>query len=111
MLMSTRDSFRRGIRYWYGGQDNRPLADIIFNYIGRGKLNHVITFSEFVSFTLDFTLSNSFHNSMVFNMISDRKAAFTILDLLRTFVSTPKGCSFSSELILILEYYVEKTLR
>ena len=111
MLMSTRASFRRGIRYWYGGRDNQPLADIIFNYIGRGIVNHVITLSEFVSFTLDLTLSNSFHNSIVFNMISDRKVAFTILDLLRAFVSTPKGCTFSTELILILEYYVEKTLR
>lgn len=111
MLMSTRDSFRRGITYWYGGQDNQPLADFIFNYIGKGKLNHIITFSEFVSFTLDFTLSKQFHNSIVFNMISDRKAAFTILDLLRTFVSTPKGSYFSKEIIQILEYYVEKTLR
>lgn len=57
MLMSSRDSFRRGITYWYGGQNNQPLADIIFNYIGKGKLNHIITFSEFISFTLDFTLS------------------------------------------------------
>lgn len=43
-------------------------------------------------------------------MISDRKEAFTILDLLRTFVSTPKGSKFANELIVILEYYVEKTL-
>ena len=56
MIYATRESFGDGIKHWYG-KDNTSLADIIFNYLGRGKINHKIRFSEFINFTMDFTLS------------------------------------------------------
>lgn len=43
-------------------------------------------------------------------MISDNKKVLSILNLLRTFVSSPKGSEFATELVAVLDYYVQKTL-
>ena len=47
---------------------------------------------------------------MVFSMVSDNQKVLSILNLLRTFVSSPKGSEFANELVIILDYYVQKTL-
>ena len=47
---------------------------------------------------------------MVFSMVADNQKVLRILSLLRTFVSSPKGSEFANELVLVLDYYVQKTL-
>jgi len=47
---------------------------------------------------------------MVFSMVSDNQKVLSILNLLRTFVSSPKGSEFANELVIVLDYYVQKTL-
>ena len=34
----------------YGGKENLPLAQLIFNYFSKGAVNHEIKFSEFIYF-------------------------------------------------------------
>jgi hypothetical protein len=44
---------------------------MIYNYLGKGKNNHKITFSEFAAFAREFQLSKNNHQLIVFKMISD----------------------------------------
>jgi len=44
-------------------------------------------------------------------MISDNCHLIGILPLLRTFVNAPKGSKFAMELLIILDYYIEKSLK
>ena len=53
-LRADLKSFNKGIKYWYGGMSNKPLCYLIYNYIGKGSLNHHITFSEFLNFVKNF---------------------------------------------------------
>ena len=104
-------SFNKGIQKCYGGKENKALAELMYNYLGQGKKNHQITFSEFVALSCEFLLSPKNHNVVIFNMVSDREPTIRVLNLLRTFVSVPKGSPFADELSKILDFYVAKTLR
>ena len=50
-LRADMKSFHEGVTYLYGGVENIHMSNRIFNYISKGKVNHRITFSEFVYFT------------------------------------------------------------
>ena len=61
--MSDYKSFNNGIKTWYGGKENPTLSFIIYNYLGKGKINHKITFSEFFDFMMEFhKLAKKSHN-------------------------------------------------
>ncbi len=56
-LRADQQSFQKGIQYWYNGKKNKAFADIVFYYLSKGKLNHLITFSEFIYFIREIQLS------------------------------------------------------
>ena len=47
-------SFSKGLQYYYGGVEVKPLAEMLYNYLGKGNTNHLVTFSEFISFIREF---------------------------------------------------------
>lgn len=112
-LRADAASFKEGLQYWYGGRENGPLADLLFNYLSKGMKNHLLTFSEFIGFCRDFMLSTANHQAVIFQIISDGNpdGLLKILTLLRVFVTSPKGSPFANELMSILSFYVDKSLR
>ena len=107
-LRADLKSFSRGIKKIYGGKENNPLAELIFNYLGKGLRNHLITFSEFLNFVREFQLEKANQQVIVFRMISDRKKELTITCLTRNLVSTPRGSAFANELKAIMKFYSER---
>ena len=89
------------------------MADLLYNYLSKGMTNHLLTFSEFIGFCRDFTLSPANHRAVLFKIISDcdPDGLLKILTLLRVFVTSPKGSPFANEIMSILSFYVAKTLR
>lgn len=49
-LRANYDSLYLGVKTLYGGIPNEPLTRLLYNYFGKGYLNHLITLSEFVVF-------------------------------------------------------------
>ena len=49
MLRADFKSFSQGIEFWYG-RPNEALSKLLYNYFGFGKVNHTITFSQFIIF-------------------------------------------------------------
>jgi len=60
-LRANLASLNKGVQYWCGGQENKCLAYLIFNYISKGCLNHDITCSEFVNFASIFKCLSNDH--------------------------------------------------
>ena len=83
LLRADRASFRRGIKYWYNGKDNEFVANLIYFYIGKQKVNHLITLSEYLKFINELTLSEYHQNFLVFKMISDNQLELKINILLK----------------------------
>ena len=101
-----------GIKRWYGGKDNSILASIIYNYLGKGKINHKISFVEFFEFIIDFYKPiKKNHNYVVFNLIAGGSKTIKILQLLKIFTKTPQGSPFGEELALIVDYYIQKSIK
>ena len=48
LLRADQKSFALGIKFWYNGIENKPLANILYNFLGKGFHNHRITFSQFI---------------------------------------------------------------
>lgn len=109
-LRANVQSINSGLKRWYGGRENLPLAYLLHTYIGRGKLNHQITFSEFIFLIRDLSLSRTHVNLLVFQMITEGQRELSVLQLLRQYVCTPKGCVFARELYKLIEYYMQKYL-
>ena len=59
LLRANKDSFRKGLQYWYNGRDNAAVAQLLFSYLGKQKVNHIIKFSEFIYFIQELQLSES----------------------------------------------------
>lgn len=57
LLKADKKSFRKGIQYWYNGKDNPSMHILLYSYLGKYKQNHKITFSEFLNFCQEMTLS------------------------------------------------------
>ena len=104
-------SLNKGLQYWCGGHLNKPLAYLIYSYIGKGTMNHQISFSEFLNFVRNFQLSKEHQNVVVFHMISDMQPILTVQNMLRIFVNVPKNSPFALELRDLIRYYTLKSLR
>lgn len=110
MLRATLDSLSKGLKRWYGGRENLPLAHFLFNYIGKGKVNHQITFSEFVSLVRDLSLAKVHVNLLIYKAVTEGQPELTLLQLLRQYVCTPKGSRFAKELNKLINHYMRKYL-
>jgi hypothetical protein len=55
MLKMSLKSLKKGLKYWYYGQKNDLMADLIFNFIGNGCQNYFVKFSEFLEFCWHFS--------------------------------------------------------
>ena len=53
--IATLESLTEGIKIWFDGRDNFPLASMIFMYLGRGFKNHKVTLTEFIHFLRELT--------------------------------------------------------
>ena len=53
-LRADLKSLSKGIKKIYGEKENNALAELIFNYLGKGLKNHLITLSEFLGFVREF---------------------------------------------------------
>ena len=40
LMRANYESFSEGIKFWYNGIENKALADIIYNSLGKGLVNH-----------------------------------------------------------------------
>lgn len=110
LLRANKDSFRKGIQYWYNGKDNPAVANLLFSYLGKQKVNHLITFSEFIYFVHELQLSESHQNLLVFKMLSENRTELKVQILLKQFVSAEPGSPLANEISLILDSYLSKTL-
>ena len=63
-------SINKGLRRWYGGKDNLALAYLLYNFIAKGKYNHQVTFSEFISVNRDISLVKIHVKLFIFNVIT-----------------------------------------
>ena len=72
-------SINQGLKKWYGGQDNMPVAHILFNYMGKGKVNHIVTFSEFIIVIRDLGLSKIHTNLFIFNLITEGRKELQLI--------------------------------
>ena len=70
-LRADSKSFAKGIKYWYGGQENPAMAYFIYEFLSKGQFNHVITFSEFLRFCRTFQLAKDHQNRVVYQMITE----------------------------------------
>ena len=82
-----------------------PLAYILFNYISRGKVNHIVTFSEFLRVINILQGDKTATNWFVFRLITENNRDLSLLQLLRQYVCTPKGSLFAKELLSVIDYY------
>ena len=57
LLRASKDSLAKGICKLYDGLPNESLCTLLYNFFGKGTVNHLITFSEFVRFINDLHLS------------------------------------------------------
>ena len=72
IITADYQSLAAGIQKWYGGKANPTLSFIIYNYLGKGKINHKITFPEFFEFITDFLKPvKKNHNYIIFNLITN----------------------------------------
>ena len=110
LLRANRESFRKGIQYWYNGRDNPAVAQLLYSYLGKQKVNHLIKFSEFIYFIQELKLSEAHQNLLVFKMLSENRTELKIQILLKQFVSTEQGSKLASEISIILDSYLSKTL-
>lgn len=99
-------SFHEGVTYLYGGVENYHMSNRLFNYIAKGKVNHRITFSEFVYFARELQLSEVHQNLLVFKILAGGKTEYTVHDLLRQFVMTQKCSDFAQECWGLIETYI-----
>jgi len=104
------DSLSRGLKWCYDGYENPALAYFIYEHLGNGNANHIITFSEFLYFASDFTLSKEHQNLVIFYMLTERQKILTVQSLLRSFVNIPQYSDFAVEIRDMLAFYTEKTL-
>jgi len=95
---------------WYGGRENKPLAQIIFSYLGKGKVNHRVTFSEFITVIRELHLAKTHVNLFIFKLIAEGRPQLTILQLLRQFVCTPKDSPFALELHQLIRHHLDTHL-
>lgn len=65
-LRANYESLNEGIKKLYGGIENEFLSRLLYNYFGKGNINHLITLSEFVVFIHELQLSTKHINSFVF---------------------------------------------
>lgn len=70
----------------YGGRSNNVLSDMIFDYIGHGRRNHIVTFSEFMYFVRELQLRRQHQMQLIFKMITDRSQKLNILQLLKKYL-------------------------
>lgn len=56
-----------------------PIAYFLFNFIGKGKLNHIVKFSEFIAVIRDLQLAKIHVNLFIFNIITEGKKELSIL--------------------------------
>jgi len=56
-----------------------PVAYILFNFMGKGLANHLVTFSEFIPVIRDLSLAKVHINLFVFNLITEGKKELTLL--------------------------------
>ena len=60
-----------------------PLAYILFNFMGKGKVNHIVTFSEFIQVIRDLSLAKLHVNLFTFNLITEGQKELLLIQLLR----------------------------
>lgn len=109
-LRADLNSLKEGMKWWYGGKPNDLMAELIFNYIGKGKVNHLITFNEFLYFVREVQLSRMHQNVIIFHFVSDNQPTIRLQNLLRIFVMSPQNSAFANELKIILDFYRDKIL-
>ena len=106
LLRADFRSFNEGLKYWYDGCENRPLARLIFMYLSKNKENHLITFSEFIYFIRQLTLAEGHINLMIFKFLTEGGPNLEILQIVRHYVSTPKNSAFADELSKLMRHYI-----
>jgi len=77
-LRADFESFRKGITRWYGNRENLPLTELLYNFFGKGKVNHLVTFSEFLGLVRDLKLQKH-ENLLIFRLLSERRSEMDIL--------------------------------
>ena len=110
MMRANLESIELGMKELYGGKENKPMANIIYNYLGKGKINHLVTFSEFIYFCRELQLKKEHQNLLIFKMISNNEKELSVQMLLRQFVNSQSGSPFANEIQLILDTYIDRTL-
>lgn len=71
LLRADFKSFNEGVGFWFDNVENKPLTQLIHLYIGRGKVNHIITFSEFIYFIRELQLRKQHRNLVIFKFLSE----------------------------------------
>lgn len=103
-LRADLQSLNRGLKYWYAGRSNPLLAKLLYDYFGKGKENHLITFSQFMYFLRDLKLHQYNQNMVVFRLLSEGKQMLFSHDLLRYYTQHPKNSPFHNEITKLLEH-------
>jgi hypothetical protein len=113
LLRADFESFNKGITFWYNKKENLPLANLIYNYFGKGRLNHLVTFSEFIVFIREIQVqvkTSGNANIMIFRMLSEHNNELDILKIVRNYVTTPKDSPFSLEIRILMDNYIKCSL-